>query len=271
MFKIKKTILFQFDFPFIEVIRVKEFRFRLRLPIGFQYKDRNFSELDYEINRQEKKLEAATKSTDILEISDLSDSDNDTSRVSTPKSVDKIPTVQSKDSLKVTKVTNNNKIFKKSKSVQQFDKKELKRTTTETSIETFDIDDETDSDLDSDSDEEICDQIVVCHAKSIFLYILIFFSQFFMILYYKLMACWFYANFDNKIMPLHSVLITSIFSCARTSHFTPNELDLTFYAPLNNSGEYIVAGLSVCPYVLNSCPAHNLCYLKLDFKTISQK
>ncbi|XP_052810325.1 ceramide kinase-like protein [Mya arenaria] len=150
----------QFDFPFIEVLRVKEFKFRLRLPTGFQYKDRNFSELDYEINRQQKQMDSATKSMEILEIDDLIESDND-------DQVDKSPSpslndsVHSKDS---KRVNNNNKPapFKKAKSVQHFDKKVLKRTSTETSIETFTTDD-TDSDSDtedSDSDMENGKEIV---------------------------------------------------------------------------------------------------------------
>ncbi|WAQ94320.1 CERKL-like protein, partial [Mya arenaria] len=150
----------RFDFPFIEVLRVKEFKFRLRLPTGFQYKDRNFSELDYEINRQQKQMDSATKSMEILEIDDLIESDND-------DQVDKSPSpslndsVHSKDS---KRVNNNNKPapFKKAKSVQHFDKKVLKRTSTETSIETFTTDD-TDSDSDtedSDSDMENGKEIV---------------------------------------------------------------------------------------------------------------
>lgn len=76
----------QFDFPFVEVIRVKEVRFRMRLPIGFNYKDYNFSEIDYEMNRKKSHI---TQSLEILEINELSDSDDENSTNTSISTIEK--------------------------------------------------------------------------------------------------------------------------------------------------------------------------------------
>lgn len=148
------SVTFQFDFPFIEVIRVKEVKFRLRLPIGFNYKDYNFSEIDYEIGRQ-KQIDASQKTDDILEINDLSDSENEENNPAIPDTAVNNK-VQSKSSPR-NKYNGKPAPFLKSKSVQHIEKKKLKRTNTETSISTLDDDntDDSDSDCDSPDSEEI--------------------------------------------------------------------------------------------------------------------
>lgn len=150
----------QFDFPFIEVLRVKEMRFRLRIPLGFQYNDHNFSEIDYEINRQQKALESATKSTEILDINELTDSDEELEIDDLTKSKDSSGSVKSKSS---PRVENNNKPkpLLKTLSVQQLEKKKINRTNTETSIDTFSVDDSDESDDDDSNDEKETEEIVV--------------------------------------------------------------------------------------------------------------
>ncbi|XP_052247823.1 ceramide kinase-like protein [Dreissena polymorpha] len=147
-----------FDFPFIEVLRVKEMRFRLRIPLGFQYNDHNFSEIDYEINRQQKMLESATKSTEILDINELSDSDEELEIDDLTTSKPSSGSVKSKSSLRVE--NNNKPKAMKTLSVQQIDKKKINRTNTETSIDTFSVDDSDDSDGDDSNDEKETEEIV---------------------------------------------------------------------------------------------------------------
>ncbi|KAL5007346.1 hypothetical protein ScPMuIL_016152 [Solemya velum] len=55
-----------FDFPFVEVRRVREVRFRARLPTGWNYNDHNYNEIDYEMS----KTKGRRTSMDILEIDD---------------------------------------------------------------------------------------------------------------------------------------------------------------------------------------------------------
>ncbi|KAL8601269.1 hypothetical protein ACOMHN_003213 [Nucella lapillus] len=43
----------QYDFPFVEVHRCKEVRFRPRMPISWNYNDHNFSEIKYQMSKQE--------------------------------------------------------------------------------------------------------------------------------------------------------------------------------------------------------------------------
>ncbi|KAK7498390.1 hypothetical protein BaRGS_00010344 [Batillaria attramentaria] len=45
----------QFDFPFVEVIRCKEVRFRPRMPTSWSYNDHDFSEIKYQMNQLEKR------------------------------------------------------------------------------------------------------------------------------------------------------------------------------------------------------------------------
>ena len=150
------VLYFQFQFPFVEVLRVKEVKFRLRLPIGFNYKDYNFSEIDYEIGRQ-RQMDATMKSDDILEINDFSESENE----------ENIPTyadntvdnhVQSKSSPR-NKYNGKPAPFLKTKSVQQIEKKKLKRTNTETSISTIDDDEHDDDTDDDDYDDDDVDSL----------------------------------------------------------------------------------------------------------------
>lgn len=142
-------LLFQFDFPFVEVLRVKEVRFRLRLPTGFKYNDSNFNEIDYEIERRKNLLDSASKSkTEILEINELSDSDDEDDLSKSSSSTAK--TVQSSSA-----TTKSKPPFKKSQSVQQFSSKSLlKRTNTETSIKLHNTGDSEDSDSDDDDDDD---------------------------------------------------------------------------------------------------------------------
>ena len=121
------------------MIHVKEVRFRIILPVGFSYNDYNFSEIDYEIQRQEKQMSALTKDTEILDIDDcdISDSDSEESRPvssSTTHSNGK-----------------NRPPLTKAKSFQvETKRKEFKRTNTETSIKSEDLP-SSDSDSDDDS------------------------------------------------------------------------------------------------------------------------
>ena len=136
---------FQYDFPFVQVLRVKEVRFRLRFPTGFNYNDYNFSEIDYEIQRKQKQVSALTKSTEILEIDDIdeinSDSESDRST----------PVNRPNSSSVVQSNKKNRPPLLKAKSFQvESKKKELKRTSTETSIDLP----SSDSDSDDDSEEE---------------------------------------------------------------------------------------------------------------------
>ncbi|XP_071101915.1 ceramide kinase-like protein [Haliotis cracherodii] len=59
----------QFDFPFIEVHRVKEVRFRPRLPTSWKHRDHSFSEIDYEMSRL--KSRKSSKSAEVLNDFDL--------------------------------------------------------------------------------------------------------------------------------------------------------------------------------------------------------
>ncbi|XP_076439472.1 uncharacterized protein LOC143279336 [Babylonia areolata] len=43
----------QYDFPFVEVHRCKEVRFRPRMPISWNYNDHDFSEIKYQMSKQE--------------------------------------------------------------------------------------------------------------------------------------------------------------------------------------------------------------------------
>lgn len=141
----------------MEVLRVKEVRFRLRLPTGFKYNDSNYNEIDYEISRQ-KNLNATSRSIEVLEINDLGDSDDD---------VDDASSNQKNNSVQSTPTTCTTKVkppFKKSQSVQQFASKSLKRTNTDTSIEVPNLDDSEDDEDDDDdvnSDSEDSGDIVV--------------------------------------------------------------------------------------------------------------
>ncbi|KAK3581636.1 hypothetical protein CHS0354_011135 [Potamilus streckersoni] len=60
----------QFELPFVEVHHAKEVRFRRRWPIGFNYKDFSFNEIDYEMSRRENLNRAFTPDSSILEIDD---------------------------------------------------------------------------------------------------------------------------------------------------------------------------------------------------------
>lgn len=133
-------------------------KFRLRLPTGFNYKDYNFSEIDYEINRQ-KQIDASMKSDDILEISDLSESENDDNIREVPEETvkNKVPSNSSPQ----TKYNGKPAPFVKSKSVQQIEKKKLKRTNTETSISTLSDDSDDDTDDDDDAESQDSGEIVV--------------------------------------------------------------------------------------------------------------
>ena len=126
--------------------------------MGFNYNDYNFSEIDYEIERQKKQVSALTKGTEILEIDDYEDSDseNESTRI--------------KSSMSSHSVQSNNKTrppLTKAKSFQIENKrKELKRTSTERSIDLPSSD--TDSDEDSieelngkDDDDDMAGDIVV--------------------------------------------------------------------------------------------------------------
>ena len=46
-------IFFQFDFPFVEMILCKEVRFRPRIPISWNYNDHDFSEIKYQMSKQQ--------------------------------------------------------------------------------------------------------------------------------------------------------------------------------------------------------------------------
>lgn len=147
----------QFDFPFVEVLRVKEVRFRLRLPTGFKYNDSNFNEIDYEMARRKNQMESATKSSDIIEIHELSDSDDDDKLSKSSNSVQSMSTT-----------AKSKPPFKKSQSVQQFSKKSLKRTNTDASIKLDDIDDsEDDDDDDEDNDSDNSGDIVSINAVGV--------------------------------------------------------------------------------------------------------
>lgn len=127
----------------MEVLRVKEVRFRIRLPTGFKYNDSNYNEIDYEISRQ-KNLNATSKSIEVLEINDLGDSDDD--------DVSSNPKNNSVQSIPNTFTTKAKPPFKKSQSVQQFASKSLKRTNTDASIEVPNLEDSEDDDDDDDDD-----------------------------------------------------------------------------------------------------------------------
>ncbi|XP_041367331.1 ceramide kinase-like protein [Gigantopelta aegis] len=62
----------QFDFPFVEVQRVKEVRFRPRVPISWNYKDHDYSEIDYEMAKLRRRQSQQTKSVDVLDLEDVS-------------------------------------------------------------------------------------------------------------------------------------------------------------------------------------------------------
>ncbi|XP_060598837.1 ceramide kinase-like protein [Ruditapes philippinarum] len=152
----------QLDFPFVEVLRVKEVRFRLRLPTGFKYNDTNFNEIDYELERRKNLIDNASKS-DILELSELSDSDDDDALSKSNNSTGK--TVQS-----ISTTTKSKPPFKKSQSVQQISSKLLKRTNTETSIKVKNMDDSEDSDdddLDDDDDSDNSGDIVSINSVGV--------------------------------------------------------------------------------------------------------
>lgn len=68
---------FQFDLPFVETHRVKEIRFRPRLPITWNYKDYNFSEIDYEMGKVAKRLNQRTKSMNMIPVDSDDDSEED--------------------------------------------------------------------------------------------------------------------------------------------------------------------------------------------------
>ena len=128
------------------------------MPTGFNYNDYNYSEIDYEIERQKKQVSALSRSTEILEIDDYenSDSENESTQV--------------KSSTTSHSVQSNNKTrppLNKAKSFQIENKrKELKRTNTETSIDLPSSD--TDSEEDSieelngkDDDDDWAGEVVV--------------------------------------------------------------------------------------------------------------
>jgi hypothetical protein len=126
------------------------------LPTGFKYNDTNFNEIDYELERRKNLIDNASKS-DILELSELSDSDDDDALSKSNNSTGK--TVQS-----ISTTTKSKPPFKKSQSVQQISSKLLKRTNTETSIKVKNMDDSEDSDdddLDDDDDSDNSGDIVV--------------------------------------------------------------------------------------------------------------
>ncbi|XP_048755336.2 ceramide kinase-like protein [Ostrea edulis] len=60
----------QFDFPFVDVIRVKEVKFRPRLPTGWKHTDRQFHEIQYRMSKVQRER---SKGSQILEIDDVDD------------------------------------------------------------------------------------------------------------------------------------------------------------------------------------------------------
>ncbi|XP_062581294.1 ceramide kinase-like protein [Saccostrea cucullata] len=71
----------QFDFPFVEVIRVKEVKFRPRLPTGWKHTDRKFHEIQYRMSKLERQ---ASKGSQILEIDDSDDDKDNVSELRNP-------------------------------------------------------------------------------------------------------------------------------------------------------------------------------------------
>ncbi|GFS14015.1 ceramide kinase-like protein [Elysia marginata] len=78
----------QNDFPFIEVIKAKEIRFRPRYPTGWNYNDHDFSEIKYQMEREGSKLQhqesmevindlERANSISTLDISDDEEDDSD--------------------------------------------------------------------------------------------------------------------------------------------------------------------------------------------------
>ncbi|KAH9489706.1 hypothetical protein Btru_037467 [Bulinus truncatus] len=55
-----------FDFPFIEIFRVKEVRFRPRYPKGWNYNDHDFSEIKYQMSREASQLQSK-KSLEVID------------------------------------------------------------------------------------------------------------------------------------------------------------------------------------------------------------
>ncbi|XP_078320681.1 ceramide kinase-like protein [Crassostrea virginica] len=68
----------QLDFPFVDVIRVKEVKFRPRMPIGWKHTDRSFHEIQYRMSKLER---MASKDSQVLEIDDGEDEEKDNDSV----------------------------------------------------------------------------------------------------------------------------------------------------------------------------------------------
>lgn len=68
----------QFDFPFVDVIRVKEVKFRPRIPMGWKHTDRKFHEIQYRMSKLEKQ---ASRGSQVLELDDEDEDDRDNDSV----------------------------------------------------------------------------------------------------------------------------------------------------------------------------------------------
>uniref|UniRef100_K1PUU2 Tetraspanin-33 n=1 Tax=Magallana gigas TaxID=29159 RepID=K1PUU2_MAGGI len=67
-----------FDFPFVDVIRVKEVKFRPRIPMGWKHTDRKFHEIQYRMSKLEKQ---ASRGSQVLELDDEDEDDRDNDSV----------------------------------------------------------------------------------------------------------------------------------------------------------------------------------------------
>uniref|UniRef100_A0A2C9LK89 DAGKc domain-containing protein n=1 Tax=Biomphalaria glabrata TaxID=6526 RepID=A0A2C9LK89_BIOGL len=68
-----------FDFPFVEMYRVKELRFRPRYPTGWNYNDHDFNEIKYQMSREASQLQVKKSVEVINDLDHITNHDNNPS------------------------------------------------------------------------------------------------------------------------------------------------------------------------------------------------